>query len=408
MGSFSRVLWMQVGALAGVQGAIALAWVLYNLYLVTLLTQAGLSKEFATTLLIIENILAAVMEPLMGSLSDRMQSWIGTRFPFVALGVVLTAVFFLVIPSVAIAGKENALMQTLLPILLALWAVSMAVFRSPALSLLGRYAIGSQMPQAASLLTLVGGVAGAMGPLAGGWITSLGPMVAFSLGSAVLLLAAVVLWWAKPDESVPGNIEGEYLRSRKKGLGAIMALFPRLIFIFGTGAGITFGFRTLMTNFPKILKAQVPGSNPKLILGCIFVALALTALPAGTWARRLGSRLSIVLGTVLMAFFCGITSWTHSGFLAAVLAICLGASLSLVSNGTLPFALSMVPTDKGGLGTGIYFSGAAVASSVFGSTMVKGDWVPAPTSAVWVGAIAFLMATACVLGSAKVKRPVRF
>lgn len=403
--SSSRVLWIQVGALALVQGAIALAWVLYNLYLVTLLTQAGLSAALAAVLLVIENVLAAVMEPLMGSLSDRMQAWVGTRFPFVALGVVLTILCFLVLPSVAIAGADNPLMRSLLPVVLVLWALSMAVFRSPALSLLGRYAMGSSLPQAASVLTLVGGVAGAMGPLAGGWISGLGAQTAFGIGSVVLLLAAVTLWRVRPDQSVSASPEGEAQGGPPNFWGALRSLLPSLAFIFGTGAGITFGFRTLMTNFPKILASQVPDTNAKLILGSIFVALALTALPAGRWARKLGNRRAIVAGTVAMAFFCGVTAWAHSAGVAMLLAICLGASFSLVSNGTLPFALSMVPADKGGLGTGIYFSGAAVASSVFGSTMPQAEF--APTMAVWLGAIAFLLSAACVLGSGKIAEPSR-
>jgi hypothetical protein len=47
--------------------------------------------------------------------------------------------------------------------------------------------------------------------------------------------------------------------------------------------------------------------------------------------------------------------------MASGIAIALGATFSLVSNGTIPFALSIVPQDKAGLGTGIYFSGGAVA-----------------------------------------------
>jgi Na+/melibiose symporter-like transporter len=61
-----RVLWIQVWGLAAVQGAIALTWVIYNLYLLQLLTDFGFPKGFATGVLILENILAAVMEPLMG------------------------------------------------------------------------------------------------------------------------------------------------------------------------------------------------------------------------------------------------------------------------------------------------------------------------------------------------------
>jgi hypothetical protein len=39
--SAPAILWAQVGGLAALQGAITLTWVIYNLYLVDLLTRLG-------------------------------------------------------------------------------------------------------------------------------------------------------------------------------------------------------------------------------------------------------------------------------------------------------------------------------------------------------------------------------
>jgi hypothetical protein len=128
------------------QGAITLLWVVYNLYLVQILTQLGLSQELAVGLLVIENLLAMVVEPLMGSFSDRRQHQIGTRLPLISLGAVLAAGLFGVIPTVLVVGQGP--LRWGLPLLLIAWATAMAVFRSPALSLLGRYALGTQLPQA--------------------------------------------------------------------------------------------------------------------------------------------------------------------------------------------------------------------------------------------------------------------
>ncbi|MEL6247777.1 MAG: MFS transporter, partial [Cyanobacteria bacterium J06627_15] len=200
MSKSSKILWAQVTGLAAVQGAIALTWVIYNLYLIQLLTGLGFPEALGAVLLIIENVLAAVMEPLMGSLSDQTQRWVGSRFPQVALGMILAAVCFVGIPLAFWLGGQT--FRILLPAVAVLWALSMTVFRSPALSLLGRYAFESKLPQAASLLTLVGGVTGAMAPLAGEWILSLGPGITFLIGSGVLLGAALVLRQLNPAKSV--------------------------------------------------------------------------------------------------------------------------------------------------------------------------------------------------------------
>ncbi|MEM9157311.1 MAG: MFS transporter, partial [Cyanobacteria bacterium P01_F01_bin.33] len=94
-----RILWVQVWGLAAIQGAISLTWVIYNLYLPGLLQQLGFAASVAAALLLIENILAAVMEPLMGSLSDRVQRFVTTSFPFITAGMVAASICFLVIPG---------------------------------------------------------------------------------------------------------------------------------------------------------------------------------------------------------------------------------------------------------------------------------------------------------------------
>jgi hypothetical protein len=92
----------------------------------------------------------------------------------------------------------------------------------------------------------------------------------------------------------------------------------------------------------------------------------------------------------------------HNGAIAAGIAIALGATFSLVSNGTIPFALSMVPLDKAGLGTGIYFSGGAVASSLFGALFSQPQSLT-PVVGALIGATAFLAAGIFVASSSKLQ-----
>ncbi|NJN21225.1 MAG: SLC45 family MFS transporter [Leptolyngbya sp. RL_3_1] len=382
----ASILWAQVCGLALVQGAIALTWVIYNLYLVQLLESFGFPKALATGLLIIENLLAMVMEPLMGSFSDRLQHQVGTRFPLISLGMVLSAGCFLAIPMVLLGGQAT-LFRWVLPLMLVAWALAMTVFRSPAMSLLGRYAFRTQLPLAAGILTLVGGLAGAMGPLASQFILGLGPMAAFGIGSGVLIIAALTLTVIGPNRDVAGS---------SPATGGILALpWGRLLWVFGTGVGVTLGFRLIMGTFPMVLKGQVPNSNPATVMGTIFVTLALTAIPSGALAVRLGNRRAMMIGLGGMALVCAAVIAIHSTAMGMVLAALFGASFSLVSNGTIPFALSMVPTEKAGLGTGIYFSGGALASSLFGA-LFGGSLALTPALGAGLGSGAFLLAALCV------------
>ena len=91
---------MQVWVLAAVQGAITLSWLIYNIYLPQLLTQFGFPASLAVGLVLVENALGAVLEPVMGGLSDQARRWVGTRFPFISVGMILASALFIAIPCV--------------------------------------------------------------------------------------------------------------------------------------------------------------------------------------------------------------------------------------------------------------------------------------------------------------------
>ena len=384
------MLWVQVCSLAAVQGAIALLWVIYNLYLVDLLGNLGFSRAFATGILVLENLLAIVMEPLMGNLSDRLQRQLGTRFPLISIGVILSAGTFVCLPVLALGGVGETL-RWVLPCMLVAWALAMTVFRSPALSLLGRYAFNTQLPQAASILTLVGGVAGAMGPLASGVLLSWGPGVTFVAGSGVLLVATAALRACNPNASV--IVEAQ--PSSKAIAEPAPVMWSLLGLVFGAGVGVTLGFRLLMMLFSSVLNNQVANANVGIVMGSIFISLAITAIPSGTLAVYLGNRRAMVLGLAGMALVCILVGVAHQNVVAIVLAWLFGASFSLVSNGTIPFALSMVPTSKAGLGTGIFFSGGAAAASLFGAIADNIQALP-PQLGALLGVLALLVAGICI------------
>lgn len=319
------ILWPQVWGLASLQAAIALTWVIYNLYLPQLLQQFGFPLTLATILLIVENVLAMLMEPLMGSLSDRTQQTIASRFPFIAVGTILAAAFFVAIPTMLLFGSMPPALPWLLPLLLVSWALAMTVFRSPAMSLLGRYALNRDLPQAASILTLMGGLAAGMAPLAGEYLLGLGPSVTFAIGSLTLLVAAACLRSVNPNRSIE-DLSAKTIKPRSS--PSRFLSWQNLVLLLSIGCCATLGFRLLMDQFPKMLSLYGLGSNKGPILGAIFLSLALTAFPAGTLATKLGNRAAMILGLAGLGINCLLLPLATSTPLAIGLAIAIGAILS--------------------------------------------------------------------------------
>lgn len=392
--SGAGVLWLQVFGLAAVQGAISLTWVIYRLYLDKLLIQFGFSAALAVTLLVVENLLAAVMEPLMGGLSDRAKRWVGTRFPFITGGVILSSALFIAIPAVVIFG--NPAIRWVLPILLIGWALAMTVFRSPAVSLLGRYAAPSALPLAASLLTLSAGLINAFAPVANKIVLGWGPVVTFALGSFVLLGAVAVLRFVHPPETPA--LSDPSLES--SALPTTDSLLLKLGLIFITGAGVAWGTSFLMQTLRKVMQSFFGDANINLVMLVIGLALAFAALPAGAVAVKVSNGRAMLWGIGLTAGLMLLIALIPNVAIAMASVAAIVGTFSLISNGAVPYALSLVPQEQAGLGTGMYFGGVSAAAGLFGVIFNQSSQMTPITGAV-LGAIAFLVGGLCIAVSTR-------
>jgi hypothetical protein len=375
-GQRQAILWTQVFGLAALQAAISLSWLVYNLYLPQLLAQFGFPVAIATTLLIIESLLAILMEPLMGGLSDRAQQWFGSRFPMIVIGVLAAVLLFLGIPAIALFGPAHAILRWLLLIVLVVWSLAMAVFRSPALSLIGNYAFAVKLPQAASILTLGAAFVGLTNAFARQTILSWGPLAAFGFGSGVLILAVVGLYYAGPEVRVNFS-DRDTLFKRP------VASRAQLSLVFAVGLGIGLG-----TTLLRALLASPP------LAATFAMAHFVTILPMGWLAVRWGNSLALRVGLGAIGLLAVLVPLASDPW-AMGLAILLGLPFSLVINGTFPFALSLVPTTQSGLSLGLFFSGGAVAGALWGAANQFWGTVP-PIGTALICGIAFWVAAACV------------
>ncbi len=389
----TRILWLQVAGLASVQGAITLSWLIYALYLPQLLVEFGFPASLAAGLLILENALAVVMEPLFGGLSDRFKRKLGTSFPFISLGVILSSALFIAIPAFVTLTEPNVITRSLLPIIAVAWALAMTVFRSPAIALLGRYASREELPLAASLLTLTGGVISAFRGIANKFILGLGPVFTFSVGSFVLLMAAAALRYVNPPEIPTDTHHAEE------------STLPRwdLALICGTGVGIAWGSRFLMDAWGKLLKIEFNADNIDYIMLWLGILLAFAAYPAGIFATKIGNRKAMLLGIGTTILGMGILLYIGAN-IATVLIIVAG--FSIILNGAIPFALDLMPRKWSGLGIGMYFSGFAGGMSLFGLMFPQLQEMT-PLVELVGGTIAFLFAGVCVfIGKSQISEQI--
>jgi Major Facilitator Superfamily len=389
--------WHRIISLAILQGAISLTWLIYNIYLPQLLVSYGFPKELAITLLIVENAIAALLEPLLGSLSDRAFRWISTKFGFVSLGVILSSALFILIPAAVVFRDVFAAIKGIFPVLLILWAMAMTVFRSPAVSLIGRYAYASKLPLAMSFLTLAGGLVGAVKPVSQDFLLGLGAPVAFTIGSIVLLAATGLLRYFDPPNTIDPEVEN-----------------PRPIpivnigKIIGLGLGIAWGARSLMETITKMLKLSFPQFNTNILVTIIALAIAISAIPAGIYATQFGNRrvMLVGVGATITGLIALVSFPTNIAITSAILLIVI--ALNLVVNGAIPLVLRLLPKDRSGLATGLYFGSFSAGISLFSITFTPVSKLT-PTLGAVVGVVALILVGACVWVSREPtdrKRPI--
>jgi hypothetical protein len=381
--------WYKIIGLSAVQGAISLTWLIYNIYLPKLLISAGFPASLAISIIIIENAIAVILEPLFGTLSDRAYRWIATKFGFVALGVILTSVISILIPTLVVFWDVFKVISWILPGILIAWAMAMTVFRTPAISLIGRYAMTSELPIAMSFLTVVGGFIGALRPISQDFILSLGAPITFTIGSIVLLTATGLLRYFDPGVNDPLLVtERQPIVPLKIGL------------LLGAGFGIAWGLRCLLETLPKVFKLHIPQIDPVLAMVIISLAISVSALPGGLFAAKYGNRRLILIGIVMtvLALLAIALVPNYITIVIAVLAIVI--CLSWVTNGAVPFAIDAFPADRTGLAIGLYFGGFSAGISSFSSLFNPVSNLT-PLLGGILGSIGFILAGLCVWKSVK-------
>lgn len=380
--------WAPVVALAALHGAVTLAWVAYSLYLVELLVRAGFDAYLATVLLGVEGLVAAVLEPLMGALSDRARRGLLHRFSLVLGGVLATAVLFVALPLAAAGARPGP--ASLVPALLIGWSCAMAVFRTPALSLLAGYARPDALPLAASVLTTAGALVAAAAPSARAWLLSLGPLPTFGAASAALLAAAGVV--RALDRRTPPHAPAAEPAAPVDGRGVRRAW---LLLVVGTSSALAFRF--LADGLPRA--GARPGAPAALVTTAFFLGMALAALPlgrlalgrAGGGAVTAGGLSVLVPGAALALVVDGARS-------VLTLAGLLGAGLAALQNGLFAWSLSAVRVERAGLGMGLLLGGGGLALGLFNLLLAVRR--PAPATSLLAAAALYAL-TAVLLGSAR-------
>ncbi|MBO5622622.1 MAG: MFS transporter, partial [Butyrivibrio sp.] len=92
----------------------------------------GLGETVTGAIMALDNVFALFLLPLFGAFSDRTDTKIGKRMPYILAGTGLSALFFVIL--IQAARPSGSIVFFIIVLLLLL--ISMGIYRSPAVSLM--------------------------------------------------------------------------------------------------------------------------------------------------------------------------------------------------------------------------------------------------------------------------------
>lgn len=307
---------------------VSVIWGVYNAFVpIFLANKFGLAPALIGFFMTLDNIAALFIQPPVGAWSDRLRSPLGRRIPFVLVGAPVTALAFGLIPLAAVLPLFVACTSTLL--------LSAALWRTPVIALMSDITPSEKRSQANGIINFMGGIGTIVALQTGGMLYKLNPAFPFWLGSALVIVAALIVFlvvkepkeYAESSHRQPGMIESlreVFSDKDKSGARILIAIF--LWFV---------GFSAVDTFFTLYAQSHLgidPGDGATL-LSVFPLFFVLFAIPSGFIAARIGRRVAISFGLIVVA-----------GVLALLYVLPAATLLNPVS----PLPLVGIPLTEGG------------------------------------------------------------
>jgi maltose/moltooligosaccharide transporter len=318
----------------------------------------------------LDNIAALFIQPPVGAWSDRLRTPIGRRMPFILVGAPISALAFGIIPIAAVLPLFVACTSTLL--------LSMALWRTPVVALMPDITPSPKRSQANGIINFMGGVGAIIAFLVGSTLYKQNPNFPFWMGSGLVLLAAilVLIFVKEPKEyrqtekqpDMFQSLREVWRDSDKSALRLFLAIFSWFI-----GYNAIEAFFTLYSVHHLNLN-EADGAS---MLGHLSLFFVLFALVSGLVGARLGRRVTISMGLVLLAVLTVLmfvlppaTLATPLGKLPvlgivriiSLLLMVAGIAWALININSLPMVVDLVEDARIGTYTGLYYLFSTLAA----------------------------------------------
>ncbi len=372
----------------------AITWSLYNSYVPIFLKKFITSATLIGVIMTLDNWAAIIIQPWIGSLSDRTRTRIGRRMPYIAAGIPVAALLFAIIPYVSMR-ETGELIKTHLPLLgsvslstgilpvigiIMLFNIAMAVYRAPVVALMPDVTPSVHRSKANGVINLMGGVGSIIAYFAGSYMYDMGVPVPFVVTAVIMILALVILLLfireklPEPTTGAKTNSDTSGLDAPKeekvgiiKSMGEIIvnkeksALFILLAILFWFIA-----FNSIETWFTTygVDVLKVKASTASRMLSTVPLMFVIFALPAGFIGTSLGRKKTILIGLALFIVDLAIVTFTRRGLTLYILFAFAGIAWALINVNSITIVWELASAKKIGTYTGLYYFFSSLAQII--------------------------------------------
>ena len=348
---------------------VSIIWAIHDSYVPVFLGKDfGLDASLVGVILTVNTIIVFLIQPGIGSLSDRIRTPIGRRMPFILIFAPLSAIGFAILPTLV----QPALLWVFFAVLV-LTIIALALYRTPVVALMPDITPSQFRSQANGLINLMGGIGAIIAFAGGAALFKLNPAYPFWAAAVLLGLAVGVVFWQirEPKDSTTRAVEARpgLIASLRTILGereksALLLLLA--IFAWFVGYNAVSKFFTLY----GVIALKMDASQASFMLTFLALMFVLFAVPSGYIAARFGRRRTILTGIALLGLLMALIrvlppALLISGPLLPVLLALAGIGWALININSLPMVVDIAPQNELATYTGLYYF-ASTSAAVLG------------------------------------------
>ena len=382
--------------------SICAFWQMYDSIVPLILTRTfHLNETFSGTIMAADNVLALFLLPIFGGISDRTDTRLGKRMPFILFGTGCAIVLLNILPLLdnGYAAAPSTFKLVSFVIVLGLLLIAMGTYRSPAVALMPDVTPKPLRSKGNAIINLMGAVGGILylavaavmypnSKVRGLAHVNYQPL--FLVVSAIMFVSIGVLFltikepkltaenrelekqhpeWNLAEDDGSGN---QVLPAPvKRSLGFLLA---SIALWFAGYNGVT----TWFTTYISVVMGQGLGGAST----CLLVATAgaiVSYIPIGALASKIGRKKTIMGGIILLAacFLLGFVLTTVYSSINAVMFVVfalVGLAWAAINVNSLPMVVEMCKGSDIGKFTGYYYTAsmsAQIITPILAGTLMR-------------------------------------